>query len=95
MTEQEMAEWIAENVLKVLVDKTRSGNGYLINNSYVGVGRLTTFIYSPDGLFAVLQVISKDLQMVGNKDLLKAWNTFFINQDYEAFYNAVKEAWEG
>lgn len=91
-TEQEMAEWLAENVLKTEVRILSSfgirPRGCVLHKRYwVDVD---TFIYSPDGFFAVVHKIPVETKMKIHKHLL-AW---FYGYDYEAFYNAVWEAWE-
>jgi hypothetical protein len=99
MTKQEMAEWLAEEVLGweyTLSRKTPRPNVKLWENpAHMGVifdQRFIDFIYSPEGLFAVIGSES----IIPYKDVLAFyWDDFLYVQDYEAFYKAVHAALKG
>jgi len=91
MTKQETAEWLAEYVLHYKYcgecDVVVRPN---IPNEPKEPLMLVDFIYSPEGLCAVIEQVRK-LEPVP-KVICLAWSAFLLYGDYEAFYNAVYEA---
>ena len=89
MNKQEMAEWLAENVLNL---PKVEGNYFVPLQFSKRTDYLTAFIYSPDGFFAVWDAVEKK----GNLGL-DFWEEFNLKvgggkDRFEAFYNAVYEA---
>ena len=102
MTKQEMAEWLAEKVLGwVLVDYCYRDKHS--NQAMRLVDGLVEFIYSPDGFFAVWDAVEKADRRIGfmpstDKRGRYCCNIQFLHcfgkDRYEAFYNAVYEAFK-
>jgi len=97
-TKQEMAEWLAEKVLGWECETHPIGLLWITPNTThrtMNVEDLVEYFYSPDGFLAVIQSIDVvDLSVKQLSIIAQAWENFFVNQDYEAFYNAVWEAWQ-
>ena len=92
MTKHSTAEFIAEKLLGC--SKFTNEYGEWWNNPFgppCNFRKIKGFLDSPEGFFAVLKKLNTDIQIVGSKKILQAWNTFLINQNMEAFYNAVIE----
>lgn len=116
MNKQEMAEWLAENVLgwKRLDSVSDCQIWRVAERSHVHCDRISEEIYTPDGFFAVWDAVEKldRYSDVGFWECQDGYvcHLFFISparkgktkiyheklgkDRYEAFYNAVKQAWK-
>jgi len=108
MNKQEMAEWLAKEVLGWNRYENEHGAWWTnsVNNNILP-REVESFIYSPDGFFAVWDALEKrnaDLEInfiltahktpcceIGYYEEIK-WSGHGKDR-YEAFYNAVKKAW--
>jgi hypothetical protein len=87
--EQEISQWLMNRVLPVQFIE------------HYGDGKsCEAFIYSPDGLFAIIKALDLNSREVAREatkvgPIVFEWKYFLFNQDYNAFYNAVWQALEG
>lgn len=98
MTKQEMAEWLAEKVLgweKDFDGVWQCSKNQAKERAAIWGSKLQGVIYSPEGFFAVIKKLKNSFpNEKASTIVMTAWIQFLDNQDYEAFYNAVYEAFK-
>jgi hypothetical protein len=99
MTKQEIAEFMAENVLGWTINEYGNwcnSQGCELPHIDSSSGKEPeNFIYSPEGFFAVWDAISTGKLCKQYEVMEKTMGSIAHGKDrYQSFYNAVMEVWE-